>query len=235
MNLVKERNQVITYKVDKMANDNMYISIQNGEVVVKAPWYLTSQRIQEVVEEKTQWIIQKLKEYEQANKSKKETLQYNAVKILGFYYDLKIEYKMIKMPKLEIDNRQIQIILPNKYKNIDSKETLKILMEKMYHKIASDEIERAMEKTRLLLGIAPEDYEINQLKSGVMAMCSTDEKKIIISPEIAKYDRNIIDYIVLHEFCHLKYKIHTKNFWKIIKKYMPTYERYEAILKDFSY
>ncbi|MFR5684146.1 MAG: M48 family metallopeptidase [Clostridia bacterium] len=233
MNLVKERNQVITYKVDKMANDNMYISIQNGEVVVKAPWYLTSQRIQEVVEEKTQWIIQKLKEYEQANKSKKETLQYNAVKILGFYYDLKIEYKMIKMPKLEIDNRQIQIILPNKYKNIDSKETLKILIEKMYHKIASDEIERAMEKTRLMLGIAPEDFEIVRIKN-MLGKC-LDNKTILINPDIASYSRRAIDYIVLHEFCHLKYKTHSKGFYKMLEQYMPDYKRYADEISNWQY
>ena len=132
-------------------------------------------------------------------------------------------------------NRNIEVVLPSTYRKIETNQIFKILLEKLYQKVAEQEIERAMEKTRLLLGIAPEDYEIKQLKSGIMAMCSTDEKKISISPEIAKYDRNIIDYIVLHEFCHLKYKIHTKNFWKIIKKYMPTYERYEAILKDFSY
>ena len=55
--------------------------------------------------------------------------------------------------------------------------------------------------------------------------------KISINSNIAKYDRNVIDYIVLHEFCHIKYKIHTKNFWKIIAKYMPSYEKYENILK----
>ena len=85
------------------------------------------------------------------------------------------------------------------------------------------------------MGIAPEDYEIKQLKTGIMATCSTDEKKIIISPEIAKYDRNIIDYIVLHEFCHLKYKIHTKNFWKMIGTYMPNYEQYAVTLGNIAY
>jgi len=127
------------------------------------------------------------------------------------------------------------VILPNKYKKLDTNQIIKILIEKLYIKVAENEIERAMEKTRLLLGFAPEDFSIETLKTNVLATFSTDEKKFTIGTEIAKFDRNIIDYIVLHEFCHLKYKIHTKKFWEIIKKYMPSYERYENILKDYKY
>ena len=58
-------------------------------------------------------------------------------------------------------------------------------------------------------------------------MCYTEEKKIVISPDIVKYDRRTIEYIVLHEFCHLKYKTHSKGFWQMIKTYMPNYEKYK--------
>ena len=73
------------------------------------------------------------------------------------------------------------------------------------------------------------------MSNNIMAHFSSEEQKISINYNIAKYDRNVIDYIVLHEFCHMKYKIHTKNFWKIIAKYMPSYVRYENILKGLSY
>ena len=43
---------IITYKIDRVANNSLYISVQNGEVTVKAPWYFTKNRIQEAVEEK---------------------------------------------------------------------------------------------------------------------------------------------------------------------------------------
>ena len=64
MNLLKTRNNIITYTVNKSEYNNMYISVQNGEVVINAPWYTTSTQIQEIVEEKRQWIISRLNEYE---------------------------------------------------------------------------------------------------------------------------------------------------------------------------
>ena len=45
-----KRNNVITYTVNKATNRDMYITIQNGEVIVNAPWYFTQNKIQAVVE-----------------------------------------------------------------------------------------------------------------------------------------------------------------------------------------
>ena len=66
MSLLKSNNDVITYTVDKTSNSSLYISIQNGEVIVKAPWYYTKKQIQEVVEQKKNWILKHLKEYIEA-------------------------------------------------------------------------------------------------------------------------------------------------------------------------
>ena len=46
MSIFGKRNNVITYKVNKAINSDMYITVQNGEVVVNAPWYFTSNKIQ---------------------------------------------------------------------------------------------------------------------------------------------------------------------------------------------
>ena len=106
---------------------------------------------------------------------------------------------------------------------------LNTLTEKFYDKIAEQEIERAMEKVRLMVGFAPEDFEIKRSKDIAISSCNANKKEITFNPDIVKYDRNTIEYIVLHEFCHLKYKIHAKGFWQMIKKYMPNYEIYKNV------
>ena len=99
----------------------------------------------------------------------------------------------------------------------------------MYNEIAKVEVERAMEKTRLLLGFAPEDYKIKKLNNR-LGKC--EDGKIIINPEIVKYSREIIDYVVLHQYCHLKYKTHSKGFINMLEKYEPKYEKMEEIIKN---
>ena len=221
--MIKSRNNVITYTINRNFNSNVYISVQNGEVTVKAPWYFTANQIQSIVEEKKQWISKKIKEYQE---SQKEYIRNEIVKILGEDCRVKVNYKNLKKPTLIVEGKNIKICLPNKYKKTDRDEILTMLIEKLYDMIADREIERAMEKTRKILGIAPEDYKIKRMKDTI-AKYSNEEKIITINPDIVKYEREIIDYIVLHEFCHLKYKTHSKKFYEIIEKNMPEYKEYE--------
>ena len=158
-----------------------------------------------------------------------ETAERHPVPVLGTDYKVKIIYKNIKVAELDVEDKIIKISLPNKYKKANNERILDIAIDKMYEQIAKVEVERAMEKTRILLGFAPEDYEVRKM-SEELGRC--EENKITINPEIVKYDRDVIDYIVLHEYCHLKYKSHCKSFIKMLEKYEPNYKKYERIVAN---
>ena len=133
-------------------------------------------------------------------------IERHPVPVLGIDYKVKIIYKNIKITELDVEGRTIKISLPNKYKKMSNIEILDLAIEKMYDQIAKVEIERAMEKTRIMLGFAPDEYEIKEIKSLGKCECN----KITINPQVVKYNRKIIDYVVLHQYCHLKYKTHSK-------------------------
>ena len=91
-----------------------------------------------------------------------------------------------------------------------------------------------MEKARHTFGFAPEDYEIRKLND-TLATTSKEFQKIIINPYITMYSKEVIEYIVFHEFCHLKYKNHTKSFYNMLKTYMPNYEEKAKELTGMAY
>lgn len=153
-------------------------------------------------------------------------IERHPVPVLGVDYKVKIIYKNIKITELDVENKTIKISLPNRYKKMDNKEILDLAIDKMYEQIAKVEIERAMEKTRIMLGFAPEEYEIVKMKT----LGKYENKKITINPEIVKYNRKVIDYVVLHQYCHLKHKNHTKAFFKMLEEYLPDYKKCEEIL-----
>lgn len=222
------KKEVITYSVNKTNDKELYISVQNGEVLVRAPWYITRNKIQEAVNEKKKWIMKKLKEYEI---NEEQEISLRPIQILGTTYNLKVLYKNINVIECNMEGNIIKVNLPKKYKKIDNESMTDILIDKMYFKIAEKELENIMEKTRLTLGFAPEDYKIVEMKD-CLARC-TEDKKILINPRIIKYKREVIEYIILHEFCHLKYKNHTKSFYNMIEKYIPEYKNYE--IKNIKY
>ena len=218
---------IITYTVNKNFNNELYLSVQNGEVVVKAPWYYTNNQIQDIIEEKRQWILNKIKEYELTQE--KKYIRNEIVKLLGEDCKVIINYKNLKKPTLTVEGKDIKICLPNKYKKLNREEILIKLIEKLYDLVAEKEIEMSMERVRKLVGFAPEDYQIKRIENK-MGDCIKEKELIIINPDIVKYNREIIDYIILHQFCHLKYKTHSKKFIEIIENNMPNYEKYEKIV-----
>lgn len=234
MERLNNKKEVIVYSVNRYFNEDVSINIQNGTVVINAPWFFSNNKIRKIIEEKKNVILNKIKEYEE--EKNQIYIRNEIVKILGEECKVIINYKNLKKPTLTLEGRNLTICLPNKYKKItDRDEILQKLIEKLYEKIAAEEIEAIMEKIRRILKIVPEDYKIEKLQSNTMAKFNFDENTIIISPEIVKYSKEEIEFIIFHQFCHLKYKTHCQKFQQMIKKHIPEYKKYEELLKDIKY
>ncbi len=222
MSLLKTKHDIIAYTVDKTSNSSLYISIQNGEVIVKAPWYYTQKQIQTVVEEKKNWILKHLKEYIEAETIRKQKINTEPVLVFGKSYDVIVKYANTKNPTLNLLERYIEIILPAKYIDLNKTKIIQATLSKMYTSIAKNEIETIMEDARHLLGFAPEDFQIKSL-TNCLAKCVN--QIITIDPAIMQYSHEMIRFIIIHEFCHLKYKNHTKGFYELMEKYIFDYEK----------
>ena len=154
------------------------------------------------------------------------------VKIFGVNYELKLVYKRIKNPKLNLKEKEIEISLPSKYKKINNDTIIEMLLEKMYEAIANKELDNIMEKVRTTLKFAPEDYKILKLDKR-LGKCVAN--KLVINPEIVKYRKEIIEYVIFYEFCRLKINKGGKKMYDILKQYMPNYENYEYELIGIQY
>jgi len=164
---------------------------------------------------------------------KDETLKPKVTSILGNSYFVNVYYLKIETPKLSLEEDSINVYIPYQYKNKNNQELLNAILLKMYTKIAQKEIELAMEKARHILGIAPEDFSIVPMAS--LANCDKDKKSMMFNPYIVMYTRDVIEYIVFHEFCHLFYKNHSKKFYDLLRKYIPNYDEIERKLASQNY
>lgn len=212
MNILKNRN----------FENRLNIEVQNGEVVIKTPNYLSKEDIKDIINEVKDLIAKRQETY----------IQNEVVMIFGEYCKVKINYKNLKKPKLIVEDKNIKICLPNRYKKLNKEEIVIKLIDKLYMFIAEKEIEEIMEKYRNLLGIAPEDYQLKKMNK--LASCSK-ENVITINPEIVTYSKEIINYVVLHQFCHLKYRTHSKGFYNMLETYMSNYQTYEREIKNWEY
>ena len=59
----------------------------------------------------------------------------------------------------------------------------------------------------------------------------TPKGKIILNPEIIKAPSRCIDYVVIHELCHLVHHHHGKQFYELQTKVMPDWKRWKDKLE----
>lgn len=228
-----ENGKIIEYSVNKGKRKNIYISIQEGQVVVKVPLRISDTKIKEVVESKKKWIYEKAKTYSKTSDNVKQYVSGEYFKILGQDFILDIIYDKNIPSKIEICENKLLIFLPMKYEKIvpidKKKGKIKKLIDEFYFNLAQKEVEDAMNVITEMVGIYPNKYRIRRLKKS-WGICSST-RNITINVNLVKYSKNAIRYVVLHEVCHLKYMNHSKKFWELVKNYMNDYKMVQQELK----
>ena len=138
----------------------------------------------------------------------------------------------VKVP-YRLKDKEIQEFISKKSKWIyDKLKQEPKIVEKM---IEPEEVERLeeivrtkIEKYAILLKVMPNKVRIKDIKYA-WGSCSSN-RNITISKKLAKKEEKVIEYVVLHEMCHLKYMNHSKEFWNLVESYLPEYKTYRALL-----
>ena len=223
----------IQYLLNKDRRKNSYIQIKDGEVIVKVPKSSTQEYIDTLLIEKLNWIQRKLNQ----SKNSEHKLKYENgtdIFVLGKNLILLINFSYkIKRTRLENTGKELIIYFPNDAKSLP-KDELKLKTKKIidnyYKSIAKEEVASAMEDLKQRTGLFPLEWNIKNLKA-TWGICSS-KKKISINQNLMAYSRYSIEYVCLHELCHLKYMNHSKEFWNLVEYYMPDYKKAKKELHD---
>lgn len=154
-----------------------------------------------------------------------EIKTYLTVSVLGRSLNLNINFKNIDVPELDMNDKEVKLFLPVRYKKIGTVEIVSEAIKKMYSEIAEIEIANSMEKIRVMLGFAPEDYSIKRMPDTFIK--NSRNKTIIINPDITKYNRKIIETSLIQAFCKTRYKENSKEYKILLKNAIEKYENYE--------
>ena len=59
----------------------------------------------------------------------------------------------------------------------------------------------------------------------------TPQQKIILNPELIKAPIVCINYVILHELCHLVHHNHSQAFYRLLESFMPDWQKYKQLLE----
>src|SRR5215204_4825090 len=98
---------------------------------------------------------------------------------------------------------------------------LKKLYENWLIEKAQDIFEDKVEKYSKRTGERVKQIAIKNLRNRWGSL--TKKGVVNLNLNLIKAPEDVIDYIVLHELCHLKIKEHSHHYWDLLHKFMPNY------------
>ena len=164
-----------------------------------------------------------------------------------FYYEVSL--KRIKNIYLRLKNNLICVSAPKYMENTNfekfildksawieevfkkqKEEKIDAIKEKLY---SDDEfidvINNSVNKYSNLMKLYPKKITIKPLKYA-WGSCSS-KKNISFNSELIYKEKDVIDYVVVHELAHIVHKNHSTAFYKMIAKYLPDYKNRENLFK----
>lgn len=197
-------------------------------IKVIAPEGTPEDRILETVKIKSKWIVQKLFEIKEME-YRKRTRQYvngESFIYLGRNYSLQIvpDDKMI-LPETKLIRGKINVFTSSK-----DEDTIRRSIEMWYKDKAGEKIRERAKYYQPYFDVKPKKIVIKEQQKRWGSCTSRNELlfnwKCIMAPS------PVLDYIVVHEMCHMTYKNHSKEFWQMLKRILPDYENRKAWLKN---
>ena len=102
-----------------------------------------------------------------------------------------------------------------------SSSVLKKLYESWLREKAQNIFEDKVEKHSKRIGVRVKRIAIKNLRNRWGSLTKKDVVNLNIN--LMKAPEDVIDYIILHELCHLKIKEHSHHYWDLLHKFMPNY------------
>jgi len=206
---VEIENNMIDFNVQYGNGKKLTIHIDSfGFLTVKAPKDTSKEVIVSAIESKGKWILDKIREIGIARELPKAR-EYHAQGKFLYMGEERFLHELIDCSEL-------------------NEEVLKKNLKKFYMTRCKVIVEERIKIYQKQLKVKPKIIEIVESKVK-WGSCSSD-KKITFNYRLAMAPIEVIDYVIIHELCHITHMNHDRSFWRRVGSIMPDFKDKEEYL-----
>jgi len=218
----------VQLEIIKGKRKSLAIAIQpDGNLLVKAPLMLSDNEILKWVKTKTGWIIrQRAKILEQQSLNQpKHYITGEKFLYQGLEYELEVRVSQGRAGMVGVVEDKIVLFS----KSHEEKEVQRILKE-WYVKQAKAEIPR---RVRYWAAKMEESFQTITIKNQKKrwGSCSS-ARNLNFNWQLIMAPVEVLDYVVVHELCHLSQMNHSRAFWEEVEKVLPDYKVHKKWLEE---
>lgn len=203
-------------------SDKVLIKVHpDCRVVVSAPLNAANEEVLAAVKQRGRWIYQQLREFRQQQEhiTPRQYISGESHLYLGKQYLLKVNVEPSQPQGVKLLLGKLEVSVRSR-----NPERVKNLLAEWYKERAREVFARRLEA---LLEQALWVSERPPLRLLVMqtqwGSCSSNGR-ITLNPNLVKAPRDCIDYVILHELCHLAEHNHSERFYRLMNQVMPGWD-----------
>ena len=198
-------------------------------VKIRAPFWVSRKKIDEIILEKQAWINQKIEHFQQKKEASQPKL----------YIDGEIFYHLGAGHRLRIvDSKKNSVEVKNEEITIKktAKRKVKNLLENWFQISAKEVFEERL-KVNFEIFSRKFQYQFPDLKIKKMKArwgSMSRNGLMTLNSRLIHTPIECIDYVVMHELCHLKHQNHGREFHELQKYFTPNYKEIKKKLDGFN-
>lgn len=203
------------------------ILVKDGKVQVNIPVEMSAVDVQILLEKKRAWIEKTIEQQCNALKASHMKLESGE---LFLYQGKRYPLKMLAGDRFHIhisNDNQLIMVCPESSNQVQKFEQIL----SWYHLQATEYLLEKTNHFAKLLGHHPVSVQIKSYRAR-WGSCSIQGKiqynwRLIMAPP------EVMDYVVVHELCHLLEHNHSSQFWQLVATFDKDYQRHRQWLKQY--
>lgn len=218
---------LIHYSLEYSERKTLGITVTPAQqVLVKSPVNAKQPDIELKLRKRAPWVLKQMEFFKQFQPIQvpRQFRSGETHSYLGRNYQLKV--RKGKLPGVHRKGREISLT----FKSDDSPE---MILNAWYRKQAKEKIALIalpiLEHFEKRHKVQAKGIYIQNMKTR-WGSC-TPQGRILLNPELIKYPKPCIQYVIIHELCHLVHHSHSSKFFRLLSKEMPDWEKWKARLE----
>ena len=225
--LTLSNGETISYLLEHRARRTVGLKITAEGLIVHAPKRIFAFQLNQILQEKSNWILTKLKHRAATQVEKMAWIDGEHLHYLGQAIQLQIlENSSNKSPNFNANTLTLATPTPNNHALISRK------VIQWYKKQAALDFSRRLEILAAKLGVATPPLTLSNAQSRWGSCNSRGEVRL--NWRLLQAPPHIINYVICHELAHLKEMNHSAKFWAVVERLFLNYKAAEKELKILS-
>jgi predicted metal-dependent hydrolase len=199
--------------------------VTEGELLVKVPKQITSVEIKNFIAKNNNWIQKQVKKFQKHNSDDWKPL----------FQDGGLFFVFGELYTLKIAARSIYPVIKHKTIHVGDtvKKSITIQVTQAYKKLAREYFQAKLIEYATITNFTYSDWKLKNNKTN-WGSCSS-KKNINLNWRLIMAPPEVIDYVIIHELCHLKQMNHSEKFWLLVTQFDPQWKEHSNWLKVNGY